>query len=955
MNDPRPLVIHGIPLRLGLPLLFSLAMGVMVAVMVWDEVQQERQWLRQWQSQVLRLINAQSSLPLRRALEAGRLDDVRSIVSSINLYEDVEWVILGDPQGRILESSRYAWRGLPLDRILPDTLELLPPGGAHDSIQILTDGDRLLSVVGIDYRDPRRPERILTAQLWTALDMARQERVLAAELLREGLVLAAIALFFLGIVLWLLSRYVTQPLARLATVSCRLARTHQAPPLEIRGRGEIVQLAQTMARMAGDIRDTIDALQESEQRLSVTLDAIGDAVLVTDAQGLVTRLNPVAERLTGWTQEEALGRPILEIFNIVNAETREPAENPVGRALREGIVVGLANHTTLIARDGSEYQIADSAAPIRDPEGRILGVIMVFQDVTDRYALESELRRTKDRLQAILSSLPDLCFLLDRHGRYLDILGGPDALLADERERLIGRTVAEVLPPEEAAPILRTIETTVITRRPQRLEYALDTLSGRRYFEGTTAVVEDHDGLAVIWLARDTTERRRAEEQLRQLVRYDPLTGLANRVLAEQHIAHALARARRNGHYGAVMFLDVDRFKNINDSLGHPVGDQLLIELGATLRQTLRGEDLAARFGGDEFVIVLEDLGPDRLEASARAEHIAEKLRHACATPFVLGEHQQQVSVSIGIVLFPDDDCGVDELLKRADIAMYKAKEGGRNRICFFSPELQEIAEARLQIHRDLQRGLQEGQLQLYVQPRVDVHGRWTGGEVLVRWAHPQRGLLAPGGFIGVAEHTGLIDDLDMQVISRTIRQLGACQKDLPEHFRGLSMNVTAALLLQPGFPDELRHWCLESALPPERLGLEITERVLLADHDKAARVIEQLRDLGLHFAIDDFGTGYPSLRYLQRLPIHTVKIDRSFVERLPGHAGDARIAITILDMARGLGLEVIAEGVEREEQVAFLKRHGCREFQGYLYARPLPWDEFFRRLRAERPAPEPA
>ncbi len=937
--------IHSISLRRWLPALVVFAVGAVILVFTAVQAHSGWQRLQAEQRGVLRLMGAQTVLPLKRALESGQTSDTRALVSSLALYDPVDWVILSDDQGRVLESSRYAWRGRPLEQVLPRGLQFLTPDNDRGLV-LARRGDHVYGVDTIDYRPEDAPQSARKAWLWIALDTTLQRQGLIAQLARDAALGGALGLIALALTLWLVRRYLTLPLNRLVAAAGEMARGRLDRPIRAEGRGEVAELARAMDHMAGELRAKIEALRESEERLSITLDAIGDAVLVTDPQGLITRLNPVAEQLTGWRQEEALGRPVLEVFHIVNTETREPAEHPVGRVLREGIVVGLANHTTLIARDGTEYQIADSAAPIRDAHGQIVGVIMVFQDVTERYALESAMRQMQERLQAILESLPDLCLVLDGDGRYLEILGGPIGLLARSPEDLIGRRVQDVLPPEEAIPILRTVEEALDTGVTQRLEYTVETPGGVRHFEGSAAPIRGAEPPAVVWLARDITERKRAEEQLHHLARYDPLTGLANRTLTSARIQQALARNRRRGHFGALMFIDIDRFKHINDSLGHQAGDLLLTRVAEILRSQLRGEDLAARFGGDEFIVVLEDLGADRIAATQRAEAVAEKLRQACAEPIPLGDQVQQITLSIGIVLFPENGSDVEELLKRADIAMYKAKEGGRNRICFFSPELQEIAEARLNIQRGLRRALREDHLVLYVQPRVDGDGRWVGGEVLVRWDHPERGLILPGGFIPVAEATGLIEELDSWVISHAVTGLGRLQGRLPEGFT-LNVNITADLL-NPRFPEEVRTWCLHNAVPPECLSLEITERVLLTDHGRAAQVIEALRGAGFRFAIDDFGTGCSSLRYLQRLPIQALKIDRSFVERLPGHAGDASLVSTILEMARRLGLEVVAEGVEHEAQRDFLHAVGCGEFQGFLFAPPLPWDEFFTRLERE-------
>ncbi len=949
MNDTAPPIrIISTPLRLWLPLGMLLATLVIIGVFVAMEARQELATVQQRALQTIRTAASQMAPTIRRALEAGDSGYLRTLISSLVLEDEIDFAALTDEKLHIIQASRYAWNG----QYLPSLIALSPQfhlNLANDAIGTITTDDGLLGIVSIHYTTAQggTPQEKI-ALLHLKIDT---ERARLASLQNIGVrfsVGAGIGLLLTLGVLWLLRRHATGPLEQLSQVASRIADDDFSFELEVEGKGEIAGLAQAMQHMAQRIRETVSALRESEQRLSVTLDSIGDAVLVTDVQGLVTRLNAKAEELTGWSEQEALGRPVIEIFHIVNAETREPAEHPIGRVLREGVVVGLANHTTLIARNGREYQIADSAAPILDAEGRTLGVIMVFQDVSDRYRMESELMALHARLNAILTSLPDPCFLLDGEGRYLDVMGGSDELLAINREQLLGRRVADVLPPEDAIPILRTVEETLALRKPQRLEYRLDTLSGTRHFEGATAPIELENGeQAVIWLARDKTEQKAAEDQLQHMVFHDQLTGLANRELMAQRIEDAIARARRQGSFGAVLFLDIDQFKDINDSLGHPAGDQLLIKIARLLRKGIRGEDLASRFGGDEFVVVLEGLGSDMISASSRAEYIAQKLSQLCNAPILLDGHEQHVTLSIGISIFPDDASTPDVLLKQADMAMFKAKQSGRDRICFFASELQQAAENRLKLQRELRQAVEQQQFELFIQPGVDAEGRWVSGEVLARWRHPEKGLVLPGSFIPAAEAAGLIGRIDRWVLSQAVNRLAGMQNRLPEYFEGLSLNVTADLLLTATFPEQLRMWMSDATLDPSLIELEITERVLLDDHQRAAQVIETLRNLGVHFSIDDFGTGCSSLRYLQRLPIDTLKIDRSFVERLPHHAGDSRIVTTIIDMARHLALDVIAEGVENEEQLAFLRDSGCHRFQGYHFARPMPWDEFFERLGA--------
>ncbi len=476
------------------------------------------------------------------------------------------------------------------------------------------------------------------------------------------------------------------------------------------------------------------------------------------------------------------------------------------------------------------------------------------------------------------------------------------------------------------------------------LQYDLDTASGKVYFEGVTNRLERDGEFVVLWLARDITRQKLAEDDLQKLARFDQLTGLPNRRLILERLEQGLARAKRNNNYGAVLFIDIDNFKDVNDSLGHQQGDRLLITIAERLKSVIRIQDVASRFGGDEFVVLLEDLGLNHIQSSQRAEFIAEKLREACASEIKLSEHELHIELSIGIVIFSNEDLP-DEILQHADTAMYKAKNTGRNRICFFSRELQEIAENRLHIQRDLRKGINNNELELFVQPKVDVQKNWVSGEVLVRWRHPERGLLPPSAFIPVAEQSNLITELDYWVISTTIKKLATFYTRLPETFTGISVNLSEPLMMQKGFIQDIKTLCMEAAIEPAMIEFEITERLLLSDHISASKIIDDLRQMGSRFSIDDFGTGCSSLRYLQRLPLDKLKIDKSFVDRLPNHTGDVALVETIINMANNLSMKHVAEGVETQQQYNFLVARGCNEFQGYLFSKPIPRNDFFGQI----------
>ncbi len=437
---------------------------------------------------------------------------------------------------------------------------------------------------------------------------------------------------------------------------------------------------------------------------------------------------------------------------------------------------------------------------------------------------------------------------------------------------------------------------------------------------------------------------RRLRHQRRRLylaAYQDPLTGLPNRKLLYDRAHQAMAQAQAHGHHGALLLLDLDRFKNINDALGHAVGDQLLCEAARRLRRDCRAEDMAARLGGDEFVALLPELADDPEHAAVEAERMAQRWRRILAEPYFVGSYELHVSASIGVVLFPEQGRSVDEVLKRADAAMYQAKARGRNAIQFFLPSLQAAADERLELEKDLHHALAQDQLSFDFQPQVDDASRIVGLEALLRWHHPQRGSVPPNEFVPVAEESGLILAIGAAMLRKAAAQVRRWLDagiDLGPGF--VSINVSARQFHADDFVDQVRGAVDEFDLPPSVLKLELTESVLVDDSANTVAKMHALQALGIQFSIDDFGTGYSSLSYLKRLPLNALKIDRSFVRDIDSDPNDMAIVETVIGMAKTLGLDVVAEGVETAMQVAFLKRRGCRIFQGFYFSHPLPADE---------------
>lgn len=440
-----------------------------------------------------------------------------------------------------------------------------------------------------------------------------------------------------------------------------------------------------------------------------------------------------------------------------------------------------------------------------------------------------------------------------------------------------------------------------------------------------------------IGLVRDITQAKQAEAEIQQLAFYDALTELPNRRLLIDRLGQAMAGSARGGQYGALLFIDLDNFKTINDTKGHTVGDKLLRQVARRLRQCVRERDTVARLGGDEFVVLLEGLDLDNQTAARQAHRVGSKILTALGQPYALGGHEHHATSSVGIALFNHRSTSVEELLKRADMAMYEAKAAGRNTLRFFDPAMQQAITARAALHADLRDALQGRQFVLYYQPQVQADGNPLGMEALIRWQHPVRGIVAPGDFIELTEQTGLIIPIGHWVQEAACRQLALWADDPARARLSLSINVSARQLRQADYVDELLATLARTGANPQRLKLELTESMLVRDIADIVRKMERLQAEGISFSLDDFGTGYSSLSYLKRLPLKQLKIDRSFVRDILTDPNDASIVQTIIALGNSLGLLVIAEGVETPEQCELLASYGCQAFQGYLFGRPGP------------------
>lgn len=467
--------------------------------------------------------------------------------------------------------------------------------------------------------------------------------------------------------------------------------------------------------------------------------------------------------------------------------------------------------------------------------------------------------------------------------------------------------------------------------------------NGQVYAEmlNITAIVTPERGVThYVGSFSDITEDKEAEAEIHRLAYYDPLTQLPNRRLLRDRLGQALAATARSRRYGAIFFIDLDNFKSLNDTRGHDVGDLLLVEVARRLRTGVREGDTVARQGGDEFVLLLEDLGTEPNEAAALVKQLGDKLREVIDCPFDLNGYEYHCKLSIGVSLFDARDT-VEDLLKHADLALYQAKSAGRNTLRFFDPGMQAALDLRSTLEAELRLALKREQLHLYYQPQVDATRRVIGVEALLRWQHTERGLIQPDDFIPLAEDTGLILPIGLWVLESACAQLKTWESDARTRALQVAVNVSARQFRQPDFVAQVQRVLEASGAIPARLKLELTESLVLEDVEDSIEKMQAIKRLGVGFSMDDFGTGYSSLSYLAQLPLDQLKIDKSFVRNLPGKVNDETIARTIITMGQGLSMNVIAEGVESEAQREFLEAHGCHAYQGYLFSRPLPLDAF--------------
>ena len=682
----------------------------------------------------------------------------------------------------------------------------------------------------------------------------------------------------------------------------------------------------------------IRALREREAHFRQLFERHNAVMLLIDHQSrIIVDANPAAAQFYGYPLESLRGMNVSRI----NAQP----ESEIQRQRQQAI---LGKQNTFVF----DHRLANGV--VRAVESHISTVIYrgrslffsIIHDITERKQAEADLRIAATAFEA-----QEGLIITDAEGVILRVNQAFAETAGYTAEEIVGKTPRMLKSGRHNADFYRDMWKTIKQTGTWQGEIWDRRKNGEIYPKWLTiTAVKGDDGLTTHYVGShiDITERKAADEKIKHLAFYDSLTGLPNRRLLMDRLGHALASSARTGKQGALLFIDMDNFKSLNDTLGHDVGDLLLQQVAQRLTSCVREVDTVSRLGGDEFMVVLENLGGQALEAASRTEAITEQVMAALNRTFQLGTYQHHCTPSIGATLFNGHQATIEELMKQADISMYKAKQAGRNTLRFFDPQMQTSVDAHAALESDLAKALEHRQFQLHYQIQVDELNCPLGAETLIRWIHPERGFVSPAQFIPLAEETGLILQIGLWVLETACAQLKIWEQDAITRDLALAVNVSAKQFRQAGFVDQVQAVVQHYGINPTLLKLELTESMLVDDIEKIIATMNTLKEAGIQFSMDDFGTGYSSLQYLKRLPLDQLKIDMSFVRDMTAKSDNA-IVQTIIAMAHSLNLNVIAEGVETEEQLQLLYSYGCHHYQGYLFSKPLPVAQFEALLKQHR------
>lgn len=900
--------------------------AVLMTLFVLDLVDRQRAFLHsQSVEQASSLGNALASNSVSWIL-ANDVAGLSEVIQSLSQYPDLRYAMVLTPKGHVLAHSDPTRIGMEVSDDISRSL-LRAPARPFT----LVNGPSLIDVAV----PVMNGERHIA---WARIGLGQERMAAGLRITTRNGVIYILAAIVAGILFagWM-ARHLTRRLQRLLLVIDEIRRGRRDVRSQFYQEDEIGQLGRGFDAM-------LDTMVESEERLQSLLDSTAEGILGSNIDGNCTFCNPAALRILGFkTPQDILGNNVHQLIHHSHPDgSHYPASECRGlREIWKGNGVRIDDEVFWRA-DGRPVPVEYLAHPVwRD--GVITGSVIAFTDISERRKMDNQLHLAAK----VFENSREAIFITDATNRIITVNGAFSDITGYRPEEVLGRNPSILQSGEHGPDFYRAMWQALNKDGYWQGEIWDRRRNGEIFpvWVSISVVYDAHGAISHhIAMYDDITERKAADERIRFLAQHDALTGLPNRSLLQDRLLQALANAQRDNEQVAVLFLDLDHFKTINDSLGHHIGDQLLQDVARRLNHCVRGNDTVSRQGGDEFLIVL-----GQLKSPGDAAHIAQKMLDAVAQPYEIDGHELRVTPSIGIAIHPDDGHDTETLIKNADAAMYHAKENGRNNYQYFTADLNSRAFERLSLENSLRRGLAHGEFLLHYQPQINLStGTIVGLEALVRWQHPDFGLVLPARFIPVAEESGLIVPLGEWVLREACRQNRAWQQNgLPA--MPVAVNLSAHQFHQKNLAQVISGALRESGLDARFLELELTESVVMRGSESTVETLARLKQMGLMLSIDDFGTGYSSLSYLKRFPIDKLKIDRSFVRDVTLDQDDAAIAGAIIAMAHSLRLKVIAEGVETKEQSDFLKEQGCDEIQGYLFSKPLPAEQMEKLLRAGR------
>ncbi|MEI7608133.1 MAG: EAL domain-containing protein [Rhodospirillaceae bacterium] len=879
----------------------------------------------------------------------GNLDGVRHKVAEFSTDQDNRWLVVVDDRVKVVATTDFRWQGKPLDELnLPidrgRVAEILSTRTATTSI--VKVGETLVAYGRVALPPETNGIRSFHAgAIILAQDLGRAEGETRRQAIKSVTILASVIVSGIGLAWFLVHILVTKRTANLLAAATALAKGNLEARTHVSGRDEIGALGAAFDRMADQLQARVtqinDALVQIEDLSRLNMAVISGsptAVLVYREDGACILANEAASRITDGSIEQLLAQNFRELDSWRRSNMLEAAERALGTGQNQQMVVICSSSF------GREFVIeADFSRVMKEGKPHLL---MMCRDFTAQHQAEVALAESELHLRTIFEQAAVGVALIDTNsGNFLRINQRYCEILGYTAEEMLDVTFMGITHPDDLDADLANMAR---LRAGDIREFSME----KRYFrkDGTTVWVSlsvsptwkigevPRHHIAVV---QDITDRKKAEAEAHSLAFFDPLTKLPNRRLLLDRLQQSMVASARSARHRALLFLDLDNFKTLNDTLGHEIGDRMLIAMSERLQTCVREVDTVSRLGGDEFIVLLEQLDQDVDEAADHARAVGEKIIACLSEPCVLAETSHRGTVSIGIALFRGRDVPIDDLLKRADLAMYQAKAAGRNTLRFFDPHMQASVTARSVMEGELHRAIINCEFELYGQPQVNSSGCCVGVELLLRWNNPNRGMVPPAEFIPLSEDNGLIVPIGQWVIEEACRLQRAWQNEPMTAEIPIAVNVSTKQLRNPDFVSNLHSIVLQTGADPRRLKLEITESVLLDDVDEAIVRLEALKRIGVGLSLDDFGTGYSSLTYLKRLPLDQVKIDQSFVRDILIDPNDAAICKAIIALSESLGLSVIAEGVETAKQWQMLISQGCLNAQGYYFAKPMPLGNF--------------